>query len=59
MPDSLASVVAAGPPISVVFTVWLSMMAALGLLCRPALCRTLVRRAFWIASHVPSRRHCR
>jgi len=36
----LAGVVAARPPFSVVFTLWLSMIAALGLISRPACSRT-------------------
>jgi len=43
--DFLAGVITARPPFSVVFTDWLSMIAALGLSSRPAACRTLPRKA--------------
>ena len=55
----LARVVTPGPPFSVVFTDWLSMMAALGVAPRPAPSRTRARRAFSTRSHVPSSRHLR
>ena len=41
--DFLAGVVAADPPFSVVFTLWLSMIAALGVASRPAATRTSSR----------------
>jgi hypothetical protein len=41
----LAGIVASGPPFSVVFTDWLSKMAALGVGCLPALTRTCSRTA--------------
>ena len=54
------SVVASRPPFSVVFTDWLSMMAALGVAYRPAASRTRVRKASSTRSQVvPSSRHFR
>ena len=55
--DLLAAIVAAGPPFSVVFTVWLSITAALGLSFRPAWARTLLRRQSCICRHWPSLPH--
>jgi hypothetical protein len=57
--DLLATIVTAWPPFSVVFTVWLSMITALGVGSRPALLRTSSRRASWILSHTPARRQTR
>jgi hypothetical protein len=42
--DLLGGIVAARPPFSVVFTLWLSMMAAVGLASRPSLSRSIVTR---------------
>jgi hypothetical protein len=42
-----------GPPFSVVFTDWLSMMAALGVGSRPASIRVRSRSASWMRSSVP------
>lgn len=55
----LASVITARPPFSVVFTDWLSIMAALGVGSLPSACRTMGRRVSWIRSHVPSLLHLR
>ena len=57
--DLLPAVVAARPPFCVVFTDWLSMIAALGVGSRPALTRTCSRKAVCIRCHVPSLRHLR
>jgi hypothetical protein len=57
--DLLARIVASGPPFSVVLTVWLSMMAALGVGALPSASRTLGRKASWMRSQVPSARHRR
>jgi hypothetical protein len=57
--DLLARIVASGPPFSVVLTVWLSMMAALGVGSLPSASRTLGRKASWMRSQVPSARHLR
>ena len=54
-----ARVIASGPPFSVVFTDWLSMMAALGVASRPSLSRTTGRSASSTRSQVPSPRHFR
>jgi hypothetical protein len=43
-PDLFGGIVAARPPFSVVFTLWLSMMAAVGLASRPSLSRSIVTR---------------
>ena len=48
-----------GPPCSVIFALWLSMIAALGVGSRPARRRTRTRSRAWIRSHVPSMRHAR
>jgi hypothetical protein len=42
--DLFSRIVAARPPFSVVFTLWLSMMAAVGLASRPSLSRSIVTR---------------
>ena len=42
--DLLGGIIAARPPFSVVFTLWLSMMAAVGLASRPSLSRSIVTR---------------
>ena len=55
----LTSVIATRPPLSVVLTDWLSMMAALGVGSLPSAWRTLGRSAPWTRSHVPSRLHSR
>jgi len=41
----------------VVFTDWLSMIAALGVDSLPAVARASDRRALWTCSQVPSARH--
>ena len=55
----LTGIITTRPPFSVVFTLWLSMIAALGLVCRPSAVRTLSRRASWTLSQVPSFRQVR
>ena len=55
----LARVVASGPPFSVVFTDWLSMIAALGLARRPCACRRVACQAWCARCQVPSRRQMR
>ena len=55
----LACVVAARPPFSVVFTDWLSMIAALGVGLLPSASRTAGRNVSWTRSHVPSSVHLR
>ena len=55
----LACVVAARPPFSVVFTDWLSMIAALGVGSRPSISRTRGCKVSWMRSQVPSNRHLR
>ena len=57
--DLLASIIATRPPFSVVFTDWLSMMAALGVGLLPSTSRTTGRRVSWTLSHVPSIIHLR
>ena len=57
--DLFASVIAAPPPISLVFTDWLSIIAALGVGSRPCFTRTCSRSAVWMRSQVPSLRHVR
>ena len=57
--DTLARIVAARPLFSVVFTLWLSMMAALGAKSRPSASRTMGRSASWTRSQVPSTDHRR
>src|SRR5207249_9062221 len=55
--DLLAAIVAAPPPFWLVFTDWLSIIAALGVGSRPCFTRTCSRRAVWMRSQVPSVRH--
>ena len=55
----LPRIVAPRPPFSVVFTDWLSMMAALGVASLPSLSRTWLRSASSTRSQVPSARHFR
>jgi hypothetical protein len=55
----LTCIIATRPPFSVVFTDWLSMMAALGVGSLPSASRTLGRKVSWMRSHVPSSRHFR
>ena len=55
--DALAAVIAAGPPFSVVFTVWLSMIPALGSRVRPEASRRSPRNVSCIRSQTPARRH--
>ena len=55
----LASIIATRPPFSVVFTLWLSMMAALGVRSLPSTSRTSGRRVSWTFAHVPSSVHLR
>lgn len=43
-PDFLARIVPTRPPFSVVWTLWLSMMAAVGLASRPSASRSMTRR---------------
>jgi hypothetical protein len=57
--DLLASVIAAPPPFWLVFTDWLSIIAALGVGSRPCFTRTCSRSAVWMRSQVPSLRHVR
>ena len=56
--DLLARVIAAriqgAPPFSALFTLWLSMIAAVGLASRCACSRHFTYRAWWIRSSVPS-----
>ena len=55
----LASVIATWSPFSVVFTLWLSIMAAEGVGSLPSNSRTLGRKVSWIRSQVPSFRQRR
>ena len=57
--DLLARIVAPRPPFSVVFTDWLSMIAALGPGSRPSASRTIGRSVSWTRSQVPSSDHRR
>ena len=51
--DALASVVATPAPFAVVWTRWLSKMAALGLRSRPSACLTCARNRLLIRLHTP------
>lgn len=53
--DLLARVIAPEPPVSVVFTDWLSMMPVLGWRCLPAATRTSPRSRSCIRRQMPSR----
>ena len=57
--DLFPGIIAPEPPFSVVFTDWLSMIAALGVASRPSASRTLGRSASSMYSQVPSPRHLR
>jgi hypothetical protein len=46
-----------GPPLSVVFTDWLSMTPAVGLAARPALSRAAITSMWLMATNVPLRDH--
>ena len=52
--DLLASIIATRPPFSVVFTLWLSMIVALGVGFLPSASRTQGRSVSLTRSHVPS-----
>ena len=56
--DLLARIIATRPPFSLVWTDWLSRMAALGVGSRPSDSRTLGCKVPWMRSQVPSIRHC-
>src|SRR5215510_2477778 len=56
---ALAAVIAPAPPFSVVFTVWLSMIPALGSRVRPEASRRSPRRVSCIRSQTPARRQVR
>jgi hypothetical protein len=47
------------PPFSVVLTLWLSMLPALGVGARPARTRSRSRSAVWMRSQSPLSRHAR
>src|SRR5262245_64713168 len=47
----------ARPPFSALFTLWLSMMAAIGLASRSACSRHATYSAWWMRSRVPSQLH--
>lgn len=53
--DLLRAVIAVGPPFSVVFTEWLSMMQAVGSPLRPAATRTRARSTWFASSQIPAR----
>ena len=55
----LTSIIATRPPSSVVFTNWLSMIAAVRVGLLPSDCRTLGRSASWTRSQIPSSIHLR
>jgi hypothetical protein len=57
--DALAAVIAPDPLFSVVFTVWLSMIPALGSRVRPKASRRSPRRVSCIRSQTPPRRQVR
>src|SRR5258708_39416172 len=46
----------AGPPFSALFTLWLSIMAAVGLASRSAFSRHAAESMWWMRSRTPS--HC-
>ena len=52
--DLLCRIPAARPPFSVVFTLWVSITAALGLGSRPSRSRSIITRWWRIASHTPA-----
>jgi hypothetical protein len=52
--DLLGRVVAARPPFSVVFTLWVSTMVALGLGSLPSRSRSIITRWWRMLSHTPA-----
>jgi hypothetical protein len=56
---ALRRIPAARPPFSVVFTLWLSITAALGLASRPAASRAAMRSTASTSSHTPAAIHAR
>jgi hypothetical protein len=57
--DLLRRVVATRSPFSVVLTLWVSMMAALGLASRPSCSRTSMTRWWRMLSHTPAAMNAR
>ena len=57
--DLLGGIVAARPPLSVVLTLWVSMMTAVGLASRPSVSRSVVTRQWRMVSHTPASRKVR
>ena len=55
----LGGIPAARPPFSVVLTLWVSMMAAVGLASRPAPSRSMTTRWWRMLSHTPAARKAR
>jgi hypothetical protein len=55
--DLLGGIVAARPPFSVVLTLWVSMMTAVGLASRPS--RSVMTREWRMVSHTPASRKVR
>src|SRR4051794_9792531 len=58
-PHLLRRVVAAGPPFSVVLTLWVSTMTALGLGSRPSRSRSSITRWWRMLSHTPASANAR
>jgi hypothetical protein len=52
--DLLGRVVAARPPFSVVFTLWVSTIAAVGLGSRPSRSRSITTRRWRMLPHTPA-----
>ena len=57
--DPLGGVPAARPPFSVVFTLWVSTIAAVGLGSRPSLSRSITTRWWRMLSHTPASANAR
>src|SRR4051812_48413208 len=57
--DLLGGIVAARPPFSVVLTLWVSMMTAVGLASRPSVSRSVMTKEWRIVSHTPAARKVR
>jgi len=57
--DLPGGIVAARPPFSVVLTLWVSMMTAVGLASRPSVSRNVMTREWRMVSHTPASRNVR
>src|SRR3954468_11430795 len=57
--DLLGGIVTTRAPFSVVLTLWVSMMTAVGLASRPSVSRSVMTRKWRMVSHTPASRKVR